>query len=246
MSQSSSILSGICEYYYAITSQSIVQRLPFPTTNKSNVHLIQRYHKHLHDGTKSDAVSGWLLYASFYYVLGQYNTTLRIIDHVLSRCTPDMIMLNVTNYTTDDIKYYTQNVGCSNSTLSEKMRLATIKEVWYVEQSTLIPHELKLEVQDGIFGVPPVVMSHCLRFLCYNHLYDIVNRHHSLLDLYLTLKEKYFVHESCLSDSLTILGVCHEIVGDKETAYHCYDDALKNENTICDTAAKRKVNLNMT
>jgi hypothetical protein len=75
MSQSSSILSGICKYYYAVISQYIAQKLPFPTTNKPNLHVIRRYHKHLHDGTKSDAVTGWLLYASFYYVLGQYNTT---------------------------------------------------------------------------------------------------------------------------------------------------------------------------
>jgi hypothetical protein len=88
MSQSSSILSGICKCYYAMTNQVIVQKLPFPTTNVSNVHVIRRYHKHLHDGTKSDAVTGWLLYASFYYVLGQYKTTLKIIDHALSRCTP--------------------------------------------------------------------------------------------------------------------------------------------------------------
>ena len=87
MSHSTRILSGICKYYYARTSQMIVQKLPFPTTNKPNVHVIRRYHKHLHDGTKTDAVSGWLLYASFHYVFGQYKTTLKIIDHVLSRCT---------------------------------------------------------------------------------------------------------------------------------------------------------------
>jgi hypothetical protein len=34
MSQSSSILSGICKYDYAMTNQVIVQKLPFPTTNK--------------------------------------------------------------------------------------------------------------------------------------------------------------------------------------------------------------------
>jgi hypothetical protein len=50
-SHSSSFLSGICKYYYARTSQNIVQRLPFPTTNIPNVHVIRRYHKHLHDGT---------------------------------------------------------------------------------------------------------------------------------------------------------------------------------------------------
>jgi len=220
--------------------------LPFPTTDIANVHVIRRYHKHLHDSTKSDAVTGWLLYASFYYVLGQYNATLKIIDHVLSRCTPDMILLSKANYTTNDIKYYTQNVGCSNITLNEKMRLATIDDVWYVQKSILIPHELKLENDDDTFVVPPVVMSHCLRFLCYHHLYNIVNRQQSLRDLYLTIQERYFIGTIELSNSLTILGVCNEIVGDKEAAYYCYDTALQNEYRICPSAAKRKVNLSMT
>ena len=246
MSQSLNILSGLCRYYYAVISQNIVQKLPFPTTNIHNAHVIRRYHKHLYDGTKSDAVTGWLLYASFYYVLGQYNTTLKIIDHVLSCCTPDMIMLGMAFHTTDDIKYYKQNVGCSKITLNEKMRMATISNVWYVKKSTLIPHELKLEVQDGNFYVPPVVMSHCLRFLCYHHLYDIGNRQQSLRDLYLTMKERYFVPKNQLSNPLIILGVCNEIVGDNETAYYCYDTALRCEYLICRTAAKRKANLNIT
>jgi hypothetical protein len=194
----------------------------------------------------SDAVSGWLLYASFYYVLGQYNTTLKIIDHVLSRCTFDMVMLKTTNYTTNDIKYYTHNIACSNITLNEKMRLTGIHNVLYVKQSTLIPDELKPEVQEGDFHVPPVIMSHCLRFLCYQHLHNIVKRQQSLHDLYLTLTEMYFVCQSEKSNSLTISGVCNEIVGDTETAYYYYDAALNNDYCICPTAAKRKVDLNMT
>ena len=95
------------------------------------------------------------------------------------------------------------------------MRLTTIDNVLYLEQSTLIPHELKPEVQGVHFDVPPVVMSHCLRFLCYHHLYDIVNRQQALRDLYLTIQEMYFVTGDKLSNSLTILGVCNEIVGEK-------------------------------
>jgi hypothetical protein len=245
MSQSSNILSGMCKYYYAMASQMIVQKLPFPTTNIPNAHIIRRYHKHLHDGTKSDAVSGWLLYASFYYVFGQYNATLKIIDHVLSRCTPDMIILKKPNYTTDDMVCYKQNAGSHKITLNEKMRLATIADVIYVKQSTLIPFELTPEVQLGSISVPPVVMSHCLRFLCYHHLYDIVNRQQSLRDLYLTIEEKYFIGDNMLSISLTILGVCNWLVGDKEAAYYYYDKALQNEYAICGTAAIRKRRLNM-
>jgi hypothetical protein len=245
MSHSTRILSGICKYYFARTSQMIVQKLPFPTTNKLNVHVIRRYHKHLHDGTKTDAVSGWLLYASFYYVLGQYNTTLNIVDHVLSRCTPNMLMLCLANYTTESIKYYKQNVGCSTITLNEKIRLATLGNVCYVKQSPLMPRELQPEVQDDNCSVPPVVMSHCLRFLCYHHLHNIANRQQSLRDLYLTIKEKYFIYVNGLSESLAILGVCYEIVDDKERAARCYNTALQNEYYICPTVAKRKENLYM-
>jgi hypothetical protein len=78
------------------------------------------------DGIKADAVTGWLLYASFYYVLGQYNTTLKIIDHVLSRCTPNMLMLCVNNYT-ECINYYKQNVGCSTITLNDIMFISSKK-----------------------------------------------------------------------------------------------------------------------
>jgi hypothetical protein len=94
--------------------------------------------------------------------------------------------------------------------------------------------------------VSPVVMSHCLSFLCYHHLNNIVNRQQSLRDLYLTIQERYFISTIQLSSSLTILGVCNEKVGNKEAAYHCYDTALQNEYQICRSAAKRKVNLNMT
>jgi hypothetical protein len=125
------------------------------------------------------------------------------------------------------------------------MRLTTISDVMYEKQSTLIPHELKPEIQDCYFIVPPVVMSHCLRFLCYHHLYYIVNRQQSLRDLYLTITEKYFVSEYELSNSLTIVGVCNEIVGDKETADCCYNTALQDEYHVCRSAAKRKENLNM-
>jgi hypothetical protein len=73
------------------------------------------------------------------------------------------------------------------------MRLATIDDVLYVQQSTLIPHELKPEVQEYGFEVPPVVMSHCLRFLCYHHLHNIVKRQQSLRDLDRTIKEGYLI-----------------------------------------------------
>jgi hypothetical protein len=42
-------------------------------------------------------------------------------------------------------------------------------------------------------------------FLGGHHLNNIVNRQQSLRDLYLTIKEMYFIADSALSNSLTIL-----------------------------------------
>jgi hypothetical protein len=153
-------------------------------------------------------------------------------------------MLGDTNYTTGEIKDYIQKVGYSQITVIEKMKKATIDNVIYNKQSTLIPSELRPEVQDGIFAVPPVVMSYCLKFLCHHHLYDIVNRQQSLFDLTLTITKMYFVCEDYLSNSLTILGVCNAIVGDIDSANYHYDAALECEVHVCRTAAERKVNLN--
>jgi hypothetical protein len=80
----------------------------------------------------------------------------------------------------------------------------------------------------------------------FHHLYNIVNRQQSLRDICRTIKEKYFVAEEKLSDSLTILGVCNEKIGDKEVANYYYNAALQCEYRICRTAARRFVNLNMT
>ena len=107
----------------------------------------------------------------------------------------------------------------------------------------MVPCELHVEVQDDGFYVTPVVMSHCLRFLCYHHLSDFCNRKHALRDLHLTIKEEYLVDPTDLSASLVILGVCSEMIGDKETAYQCYDEAMRYEDVICETAELRKSRL---
>jgi hypothetical protein len=100
------------------------------------------------------------------------------LSPIISLQTPNIVneFDNISKVT----KYFSFIVRYKSRSVNETMRVATIHDVCYVKQSTLIPHELKPEVQDGTFTIPPVVMSHCLRFLCYHHLYNIVNRQQSL------------------------------------------------------------------
>ncbi|CAC5389563.1 ADCY2 [Mytilus coruscus] len=190
-SESSVYIRDVCRRWISNINQHIPQQLPSPVIRKNIENIRSRYHKHLQDALNQDAVTEWLLYASFYYVIGQYNVTLRIVDHVLSKCTPDKIYQGLVFYLQRQINYYDKHVYIKSITLNEK--LATISPVRYLQHSSLIPNELKLEIQKGYITIPPVVLSHCLKFLCYYHLGDVFNRQQALRDLYLT------VEENCLS-----------------------------------------------
>ncbi|XP_052085573.1 uncharacterized protein LOC127723120 [Mytilus californianus] len=243
-SESSTFLIGVCTHHYAGISKHVAQLLPHPNTigTTYNMYNIRKcYHRALQNGIKTDAVSGWLLYASFYYATGQFKVTLRLTDFVLSRCSSDMV------FQCDEPRcrhriMYRQNIH-SSMTLNDRMRMAILRSVRYCMYSSLIPEELQMEVEKYEIGIPPVVMSHCLRFLCYHHLGDIVNRQLALRDLYLTVKDSYLIQAHELSDSITILGVCYEISGAKDKAYQCYEEALQVDGIISSTAQIRKSKL---
>ncbi|XP_071154877.1 uncharacterized protein [Mytilus edulis] len=233
-SESSPFIIGVCKHEYAIFSTLAVQLLLPPTIlNK----MYKRYHKHLQDCIKTDAVSGWLLYASFYYVTGQYNVTLKLIDYVLSRCSPDLVYKDCI-YWEQCINRYRHNVHYKR-TSNERMKIATIDLIYYLQHSSLIPKELQLEVEYGDFSIPPITMSHCLRFLCYHHQGNTLNRQHALRDLYSAVKDDFVKGLKKISDSLTVLGVCMELSGDKNKAYNCYQNALQCEFIICSSAKVR-------
>ncbi|CAC5410075.1 unnamed protein product [Mytilus coruscus] len=259
MSESSSFIHGICKFYHSIASQHSVQSFPLSEvllgsdhehcprhkifsykSNKTHYYLRR---KMLHDGTKSDAVSGWLFYASYYYLREQYTAALKIVDYVLSRCVPGMLSLLVSSYDSQQIINYQNIAACNNLTLNERMKLLTYSNINFVKNSALIPTELQYEVQKRSLIVPPVVMSHCLRFFCYHHLHDIYNRQQSLQDLLVTIEQRYFVVENLLSPSYTLLGICYQISGDPQSAHRCYEKALCSGGFICESAGTRLANL---
>ncbi|VDI54291.1 Hypothetical predicted protein [Mytilus galloprovincialis] len=241
-SESSSLNIGVCKFHYSSISQFAAQLLPSPKTINTNYYLRSRYHRHLQNGIQRDAVTGWLLYASFYYVTEQYNETIRLTAYVLSKCSPDMVKLGM-QYSSEantykDINNYKRNVHCL-MTLNAKMKTAVVDDVFYIQHSSLIPQELEMEVEDNAFIVPPFVMSHCLRFLCYHHIGDTYNRQQALRHL-CSLQD---VSTHTLSNNLTLAGVCYETSGFKDAAFHCYDKALQCDKRICPSAEKRKSRL---
>ncbi|XP_071143313.1 uncharacterized protein [Mytilus edulis] len=228
---------GVCKFEFASIIQQAAQLLPTLKQINTNYKIRTSYHRHLHDGLQRDAVTGWLLYASFYYVTEQYNVTLRLTEHILS-ILPDMVKLCLSYYSEADIDKYRHNVYTSMS-LNAKMKTAVFDNLLYVRHSSLIPKELELEEEDTFFRISPIIMSHCLRFLCYHHIGDTFNRQQEFRQLLLP----HYISIIVLSNTYTLRGVCCEIFGDKDAAFHCYDDALQCANFICTSAEKRKSRL---
>lgn len=184
------------------------------------------YNSHLIKGTKTDAMSGWLLYASFYYVRRQNKVTLKLVKYAIKSFKKYMVYLGCPDYNDKEIDSYRQHVHNSVS-LNDKIKIAMCVD--YMRHSPLIPEELQLEVDYVRNSLSPIVLSHCVRFLCYHHLGKIVKRQQALYKLCLTVEKRKFITKSTLSDSITILGVCFEIIGDKDSAKIFYDQAFQCE-----------------
>ncbi|VDI01573.1 Hypothetical predicted protein [Mytilus galloprovincialis] len=242
-SESSIFVQDICKWWIDSLNHFVVQLLPRPFLGQNVKNKQNRYHKHLLQCLQTDAVNGWLLYASFYYVIGQYKVTLRITDYVLSKCTHDKLYTGFSTFSQDMINKYAKNICTKNVTLNEKAKLATINYFTYMKRSSLIPVELSLEVENNELFVPPVVLTHCLRVLCFNHLGETFNTLHALQDLNLTVREKYFITSCLVSETLTILGVCYEVSGDIDSAYKCYDKVSRIRVGTNNTAEIRKKEL---
>ncbi|XP_071144232.1 uncharacterized protein [Mytilus edulis] len=229
---------GVCKFEFASIIQQAAQLLPTLKQINTNYNIHTSYHRYLRDGLQRDAGTGWLLYASFYYVTEQYNVTLRLTEYILSMNLLDMVHLGKDYYSEADLNNYRHRVHSSMS-LNAKMKTAVVDEVMYVRHSSLIPKELELEVEDHLFGIPLIIMSHCLRFLCYHHIGDTFNRQQALRHLRLP----HVVYTNLISNTLTLFGVCCEIAGDNDAAFHYYEDALQCDNCICSSAEKRKSRL---
>ncbi|XP_063405719.1 uncharacterized protein LOC134689683 [Mytilus trossulus] len=240
-SESSSFIIAICKYYFATITKYIAQLLPSPNTIGEAYTIRNLYQRYLKNVIKTDAVSGWLLYASFYYVTGQFDVTLRLTDYVLSKCSPNMIDQGEEPLERC-FQRYSHNVH-SSMTLNERMTLATIAHVPYVQRSSLIPEELTLEVENHFRSISPITMIYCLRFLCFHHRGDISNRQQALRNLHLAVNTDEIIKYGKSCTSLTILGVCNEISGYKDEAYECYDEGFFYSNCKCPDAAKRKLKL---
>ena len=220
-------LKSYYRYFMSMICSVAVEREHVLSVNR-NKEKYKQYRRRLCYLTQNihhDAVSGWLMLASFYYKMKQYNTALYIISYALSKCTLEKVyhQENLTDWQYELIKTRTvQSLG-----IAHILKLLHVRDVMFMEQSTLIPEELELEFVNCSYEIPPVVYSHFLLFLCHLHLNNVNQCYYSLRDLQLTISEDYFI-TGCISrsNSYNCLGVAYQLIGKRELAERAFRQAI--------------------
>ena len=123
-------------YFIATTAQYNAHRCKIPN-NAGNKQQYSEYKKNmcrLLIGVSVDAVSGWLLLASFFYTRRRYNIALTIIAHVLSKCTPDIIF-----YSSFFEQPNTKYIDLKFKRIFKMLTSLTIGQIKFHKYSTLNP-----------------------------------------------------------------------------------------------------------
>jgi hypothetical protein len=91
-------LNSSYRYFMSMVCSKAVQCIAVVSVNrnKDNYKQYRRHLCYLTQNIHHDAVSGWLMLASFYYKMKQHNTALYIISYALSKCTPEKVYVKRT------------------------------------------------------------------------------------------------------------------------------------------------------
>ncbi|CAC5364331.1 unnamed protein product [Mytilus coruscus] len=162
-----------------------------------------------------DAVSGWLMLASYFYNANQYKKSLIIIVYALSKCTLEK------HFCWAELSV-TQRLLVKRH-LALKQGVVRLLKFLHVDcvlftNWTFIPKELL--ITRTCIAIPPVVYAHFLSFLCYYNQNDVRECRNSLRDLKLTIAEDYFIIEDdiCEAFSYYCLGTALQLMGDNVSA----------------------------
>lgn len=167
--------------------------------------------------TRHDALSGWLLLASFYHKTKQYNSVLRIIQYALSKCSSRKPPLFARF---SNIFYELSNLDFSKKiTVAQLRKLMLLGFVTFSANSVLIPDELQMEEDADEWMILPILYALFLQFLSHFHLKNTKQYRDSFRNLQLTI-QNHFQVSTFLMQALhyKILGISFHLIQDTESA----------------------------
>ncbi|XP_071126599.1 uncharacterized protein [Mytilus edulis] len=196
-------------YYISMMCSVQAQSIQLNCSNNSNKYLYKQFTSCvsiLLQNIYHDAVSGWLMIASFFYKTKQYHKALHIISYSLSKC--DMKKL-CAHMCIPDL-----HVKLIDFILFHKKSFVYLLKIMFVDvlifqkNSELIPDELQMEVGSEIYRAPSTAYASFLNFLCHYHLNNTKQCYDSLQDLQLVIKESYLIADRInKAQAYNLLGI---------------------------------------
>lgn len=174
-------------------------------------------------GLHSDAVIGWLMLASFFYVHEMYLTSLDIIKYAFLKLTDEK--RSTPSFKREKIILTPKQQFALEMMKKEKLittiKTLTVNNLLFAFKSQIIPKELQKDVIRDDTWFHPLTFAHFLRFLCFYHLHDSVSCEHAKHQLVLANKEMLFSGESLSLlriQSTILVGIAAQMTGETDIA----------------------------
>ncbi|XP_076100945.1 uncharacterized protein LOC143070586 [Mytilus galloprovincialis] len=138
----------------------------------------------------SDAASGWLMLATFFYNHKKYMESILIIDYILSKCTDEKIEAPKGVWLGFNRNQQLMLKSIKHENLITVLKAFTIQEVRFCDNSQILPIELQPVLMPDInLCIHPKPFAQILRFLCFYHLHDLTPCRHIVYQLNQIVKD---------------------------------------------------------
>ncbi|CAC5355682.1 unnamed protein product [Mytilus coruscus] len=219
VSSDHSSIKRMYTYYISKLCSLRAQSIPLNSAYSGNKYQYQKYKScicTLLQNIYHDAISGWLMLASFFYKTKLYTEALRVIMYSLSKCTFEKLYPSME---LSDIHIHHQLFKLK----SIQWKLIHLDSMIFFENSTLIPDELLIEVNNKSCLIPSSVYAYFLQFLCHYKLKNVRKCQDIIKVLQLVIEGNHLLRGSTLKAvANALLGVAFQIVGDTESARQAF------------------------
>ncbi|XP_076083177.1 uncharacterized protein LOC143054149 [Mytilus galloprovincialis] len=238
---------GLSKSIFSFNFSYANQIMPNALPHIYNPNNKQQYKDYKHDlsqllvGLHSDAVSGWLKLASFFYVHKNYFASIAIINYTLSKFTDDKILigqLSFSKITFSANQKYDLTLMTQEKLISI-LKTKTIIKVIFKAKSSIIPTELKLDVRERPLNFEPLTFAHFLQFLCYFHLQDYTSCWFCISQLLQTILKHKSSKEKADYKMWITLGIAYQMLGLRDLAKTLFCQIAQNDKYNLTSAAFR-------
>ncbi|XP_063406987.1 uncharacterized protein LOC134690820 [Mytilus trossulus] len=213
----------LSRYILTLLIANTYQRLPSELPHINNPNNKQQYRIYKHElsqllvGLHSDAVSGWLKLASFFYCHKHYYISIDIINYTLSKCTYESILSMIPLKQIEKQKLISLLKTYPNPLVSF---------VSFPIYSSILPMELRSDSFEPKITVDYIPFAYFLLFLCYYHLEDTkacqwYNGIYPMMRTILTMANNYdngLSKKRVCNQDFILLGIANQMFGSSRSA----------------------------